>query len=434
MPLPPIFGPRDRHLESAYRAVTHTSAPAGLYGDFSNWLYATTQWRLKVVAITAIAINIPLFLVFDLSGSYGAGDFTTAEARALMAWRMAIIVLSALYLAAAASLPAGSAAARIAARSYIAALAVLGAWLSGHAQPVIHDGAGFALLIALIASVLHTPDRFRWLVYAGSLALFGWLVGRGKSPPVFAGMMVNAVSIVVAAVVIELIAYSQLVSIFVNDKALEIERAKVERLLHNTLPAAIAGRLKGGEDMIAEGYPEATVMFADLVGFTELSGRIPPEQLVSILNTVFGRFDDLAERHGIEKIKTIGDAYMVACGLPADNVNHLAATAGYALAMLDELRRINDEFGLALQLRIGMHSGYVVAGVIGHRKFSYDVWGDNVNIASRMESAGVPGKIQVTESVALRLRDRFRFEERGMIEVKGKGLQKTFFLLGKLAA
>ena len=431
--LPSIFGPRDIHLREQYTSVTQTDPPAGLFADFSAWLYAATQWRLKIVAITSIAINIPLFLIFDLSGSYGAGDFTAAEARALMTWRMAIIAAGAAYVTVSASLRAGGAAARALIKAYIAVLALLGAALSGYAQPVVHDGAAYALLVALIASVLHTPDRFRWFVYAGSLALMAALIGVSKTPAVAAGMMVNAVSIVVASVVIELIVYTQLVTIFVKDKALDIERGKVESLLHNTLPAAIAGRLKSGEDMIAEGYPEATVMFADLVGFTELSSKVRPEELVAILNTVFGRFDDLAESHGIEKIKTIGDAYMVACGLPANNQNHLAATADYALALLAELSAVNAELGLALQARIGMHAGYVVAGVIGHRKFSYDVWGDNVNVASRMESTGVPGRIQVTETVALRLRDRFLFEERGMIEVKGKGSLKTFFLVEKLA-
>ena len=431
-----IFGPRDIHLRHQYRAVTQTDPPASLYADFSDWLFAATQWRLKIVAITAIVVDIPLFLLFDLPGWYGTADYSASQGQALMTWRVAFVCAAALYLAVQAmGVPdseAHRALLRWAARGYIVLLPLLGAIQAGYAHVITTDVAIYALLVTLVASILHTPDRFRWPVYAVALAVLGALVAWGKPGPVAVGMMVNAVSVTLAAFIIELIVYSQLVSIFVSTRALEIERTKVETLLHNTLPAAIAGRLKGGEDMIAEGYPEATIMFADLVGFTELSGRVRPEELVAILNTVFGRFDDLAERHGIEKIKTIGDAYMVACGLPSNNQNHLAATADYALAMLAELKAINAELGLALQTRIGMHAGYVVAGVIGHHKFSYDVWGDNVNIASRMESTGVPGRIQVTESVALRLRDRFRFEERGMVEVKGKGAQKTFFLVEKL--
>jgi class 3 adenylate cyclase len=211
------------------------------------------------------------------------------------------------------------------------------------------------------------------------------------------------------------------------------EQERSERLLLNVLPAPIAARLKQREDVIADGFPDVTVLFADLVDFTRRSERIAPEQVVAILNDLFTIFDQLAEREGLEKIKTVGDAYMVAGGLPERRPDHAQAVAEMALAIRDEVARHTDPSGQPLQVRIGIDTGPVVAGVIGRDKFIYDLWGDTVNTASRMESHGVPGCIQVTARTYQRLRDAYRFERRGPIAVKGKGEMVTWFLLGKNA-
>jgi class 3 adenylate cyclase len=212
-------------------------------------------------------------------------------------------------------------------------------------------------------------------------------------------------------------------------RAREREHARSERLLLNVLPAPVAARLKRSDDVIADRFPEATVLFADIVNFTPLSAELAPEEVVALLDDVFTAFDRLADERGLEKIKTIGDAYMVAGGIPTPRADHCEAVAEMALAMLHECdgRRAG---GSTLRLRIGMDSGPVVAGVIGRRKFIYDLWGDTVNIASRMESQGAPGSIQVTERVHARLCDRYRLEPREPIEVKGKGLMNTWFLVG----
>jgi adenylate cyclase len=213
-----------------------------------------------------------------------------------------------------------------------------------------------------------------------------------------------------------------------RDRAAEIiaaERERSERLLLNVLPAPIAERLKAGESLIADGAPEVGVLFADIAGFTPMSETMAPEDIVRLLNDVFSRFDDLAADHGLEKIKTIGDAYMVASGLWGRGDRHAEDLARMALAMQQEAR----EFG-TLQLRIGIDVGPVVAGVMGRSKFIYDLWGDTVNTASRMESHGIPGAIQVTERAHDRLAATFEFEERGTIEIKGKGHLRTFLLIG----
>jgi class 3 adenylate cyclase len=213
-------------------------------------------------------------------------------------------------------------------------------------------------------------------------------------------------------------------------RALQQEEERSERLLLNVLPAPIATRLKQHQDLIADGFPEVTVLFVDLVDFTRRSQHRSPQEVVQVLDELFSTFDQLTRRHGLEKIKTIGDAYMVAGGLPEPRSDHAQAVADLALTMQVELARRSDTGGQPLQARIGIDTGPVVAGVIGADKFSYDLWGDTVNTASRMESTGVPGCIQVTDRAYRRLRDGYRFERRGPVAVKGKGEMVTWFLVG----
>jgi class 3 adenylate cyclase len=180
-----------------------------------------------------------------------------------------------------------------------------------------------------------------------------------------------------------------------------------------------------------DSFPEVTVLFADLVGFTTLAAQIPPEELIVLLNEIFLTFDQLAEAHGVEKIKTIGDAYMVVGGLPTPRSDHVEAVANMALDIQHEINQFAVGTGLPLNVRIGIHSGPVIAGVIGSKKFIYDLWGDTVNTASRMESQGLEGQIQVTPETYNSLRASYSFTERGVIQVKGKGELLTYFLIGK---
>jgi adenylate cyclase len=212
-------------------------------------------------------------------------------------------------------------------------------------------------------------------------------------------------------------------------QALALERERSERLLLNVLPAPIAERLKRQPEVIADGYPEVTVLFADLVDFTRHSQQATPAQVVTLLDRLFTAFDQLARQQRLEKIKTVGDAYMVAGGLPQPRPDHAEAVAEMALGIREEVARHLDPSGQPLQVRIGIDTGPVVAGVIGRDRFIYDLWGDTVNTASRMESHGVPGCIQVTERVYQRLRGSYRLQRRGPVQVKGKGEMITWFLL-----
>jgi adenylate cyclase len=213
---------------------------------------------------------------------------------------------------------------------------------------------------------------------------------------------------------------------------LQAEKSKSDALLLNILPESIVERMRRGEVGIADRFPEATILFSDLVGFTSLAGRSSPGQIIEILNNLFSSFDALAQRLRLEKIKTIGDAYMVAGGLPEQQPDHALAVAEMALGMMEAVRRIGTQFGETLEARIGVHSGEVVAGIIGQHRFIYDVWGDTVNTASRLESSGLPNRIQISEATYQRVREKFRCELRGPVEMKGKGTMLTYFLEARL--
>lgn len=209
------------------------------------------------------------------------------------------------------------------------------------------------------------------------------------------------------------------------------EQGKSDELLLNILPPSVAQELKENRHYVAQGFEHVSILFADLVGFTALSTFKSPEEIVTLLNDVFSSFDRLSEVYNLEKIKTIGDAYMIAGGLPTPQPGHAECIADMALEMQMEIERINVTQDHPLQLRIGIHCGSVVAGVIGTRKFIYDLWGDAVNVASRMESQGLPGMIQITSDFKEQLGDRYIFKQREKIHVKGKGLMQTYFLLNK---
>jgi len=209
---------------------------------------------------------------------------------------------------------------------------------------------------------------------------------------------------------------------------LSMEQARSEKLLLNILPKSIANRLKDNDMRIADSHEEVTILFADIVGFTKMTASMPPAELVDLLSQLFSRFDKLADQLGLEKIKTIGDGYMVVGGAPVSRDDHATVIAQLALGMQRELAAFNEQTGNSLQMRIGISSGPVVAGVIGTSKFAYDIWGDSVNMASRMEKTGLPGTIQVSETTYQLLKTHHTLEPRGPIEIKGKGEVNTYLL------
>ncbi len=297
------------------------------------------------------------------------------------------------------------------------------------------EARGFTGMLAYIFFIYSVFRlRFPYAVLAGwigAAAYVGYIYGLDLMGPTAAGR--SALLLGGANCGGMLICYQMDVAArreFAALRLLDGERERSERLLLNILPAPIAERLKASADAIAEHSDGVTVLFADIVGFTPLSASKTPQALVELLNRIFSEFDALADAHGLEKIKTIGDAYMAVAGLPNPWPDHAPRAARMALAMNDVIARVAVETGEALALRIGLHSGPVVAGVIGRRKFTYDLWGDTVNTASRMESHGVPGAIHCTAATATLLQGAFQLQPRGAMEIKGKGTMQTFLLLG----
>lgn len=304
---------------------------------------------------------------------------------------------------------------------------------AGLSPPAVLDARGYTMPL-LFTFYIYGAFRLRivaaslagwfgaaiFLAYMGSTGLMS-AAGLGRSAMLLAGANLGGMLICWQ---VESAARRE----FMAMRMLDEERARAERLLLNILPESIAKRLKASEQSIAEHADGVTVLFADIVGFTPLSARKTPHELVALLNRIFTGFDALAAAHGLEKIKTVGDAYMAVAGLPQPAGDHAARAARMALAMHECVARLAGETGEALALRIGLHSGPVVAGVIGSRKFAYDLWGDTVNTASRMESHGLPGETHCTRATAALLQAPFRVDARGPVEIKGKGEMQTFWL------
>jgi adenylate cyclase len=259
-----------------------------------------------------------------------------------------------------------------------------------------------------------------------------WLADKPNTPAVRETFL--TVNVVTAFTILAIMSYVYSEAARKAEAKLELEQQKSERLLLNILPASIAERLKEGQSEIADHFESTTVMFSDIVGFTALSEKISPSELVGRLNRIFSAFDDLAQKYGLEKIKTIGDAYMVAGGFPERRDGHANDVSAMALDMLAAIEAGNRESQYPVSIRIGIHTGPAVAGVIGIKKFFYDVWGDTVNTASRMESSGAPGRIQISAETAAVLDKQFVVEERGSVELKGKGCLTTYWLLARREA
>jgi class 3 adenylate cyclase len=214
---------------------------------------------------------------------------------------------------------------------------------------------------------------------------------------------------------------------------LDEEKKRSDSLLRNILPGEIITRLGEGETVIADRHDDVSVVFSDFQGFTAISSRLDPTVLVESLNAIFSLFDALSQELGVEKIKTIGDAYLAVAGVPGERPDHATAIADMALGMIDALQEANEAFEVPFHFRIGVATGPVVAGIIGTHKFVYDVWGDTVNVASRLESTSEPDRIQISAETTSRLGESFVIEERGEVELKGKGLVPTYFLNGRVS-
>ncbi len=303
---------------------------------------------------------------------------------------------------------------------------------------VLGWAAGFQyyLVTYIIAIALLPPHRRGIIItfevlYALAFLLLATLVKKQTPWIGLDAVVVDALNIVNVVLFLALLILGMIYFIgliLTAEKKAEAEYGRAEDLLHNILPKSVAQQLKGGQTKLAERFEDVTVLFADIVGFTNISKDMDASDVVDLLNAVFTRFDELAEKHRVEKIKTIGDAYMVVAGAPDPCPDHAERVVNFALEAVHELKEINERYDFCVEVRIGINSGPAVAGVIGKKKFIYDIWGDAVNLASRLEAHGIPGQIQVGETTYTILRDRYSFSERGLITIKGKGAVPAYIL------
>jgi adenylate cyclase len=372
---------------------------AALYG-LLGVVWGSVYLALGLTIPALIPYSYGIFVVIVLVFYKATGRFAVARTAILLAWLVLPLVLQ----------------------------LTLGGFTSGSAVVLWS-------LAAPIGSLFVAPrESVVWTVGFVATLSFAWIVepwlspADGVTPDVvrtFFAMNLAGVGVAVLLIVRDFLRRLQ------SARAdLAIEKDRSDTLLLNVLPSPIAERLKTGEETIADRFDEVTVVFTDIVGFTPMSEGSSANEIVDLLDGLVVDFDRLVEAHEVEKIRTAGDGYMVVAGAPEPSSDHVARAAELALDMLEAAHRHTDSSGRRLELRVGIDCGPVIAGVIGLKKFTYDVWGDPVNTASRMESHGVPGRIQVTQAVRDRLGDSFQFEERGMIDIKGKGPMSTFFLLG----
>lgn len=361
-----------------------------------------------VVSVAFMSTMVPVTVVNLLAAiSYSVGMWMASLGLALVARRILMVTLT-LHL-------------------------VLLQWLTGNAVLIVL----YVPLLALLARVLISPQVAGWrgLCYGVSVMLLGHALFPVVEPVLDFSVVPEPLLLLTRAGNLLITLFSALLLLGTLDRevlrseaSLVAERDRSDRLLNAVLPPTIASVLRDSPGKIADRYAEVTVLFADIVGFTPWSAQQPPEHVIDVLEDIFIRFDQLVAETGAEKIKTIGDAYMVICGAPTPRADHAMVMARLALAMQHVMHTLRHETGMPLDLRVGMHSGPVIAGVIGTVRFSFDVWGDTVNTASRMESHGEAGRIQVSQACHDLLADHFRLTARGMIDVKGKGAMTTWWL------
>lgn len=394
---------------------------------FDRWLCSKSFSMLTPVCRLGLAVVTVLLLLVDpllhRTGVWGADP----QHAWMVAWHACASVYFLAFLLASKSRFGASHRHRMRCLvAFFAAGAVLFTWFGFISWMLSGDLSTYAIFVLTMVCVFCFPGALRKvlnLASAASLALLVlWLDDRQTFHTSVAA--INLVALAIVSLMLEIFLMRLNLALYREKHLVEFERARADRVLYNALPMSIADELKSNRVVKARKYPRMTVLFVDIVGFTEFSAALPPDKVVQVLNEIFSEFDSLADEYEVEKIKTIGDAYMV---IGKDNPSSVASLA---LELLGAVRSYNRRNSFELAIRGGMHVGPTVAGVIGLKRLLYDVWGDAVNTASRMESTGDAGRIQVSEEIFTELRGNFRFEPRGEMQIKGKGPMRTYFMLG----
>ena len=404
-----------------------SSASAGMNQQlFASWL-AERTWLQVVRFCRVLVVLLPVAaVVIDWQPVTQGRIFKDALPTWILAWHLVSEVVALGILALDRFAP--TLRARAVTNEAVAAVFVaLSTWVGLTTWVAVGDFSLWALGLSFVATVICTPRHVRRPMYFVSAVVICAVVQfRTSDMAQLIANLINPLCVALICFQLDKYAYERNMDLFREKELVEFERRRADKVLYNVLPASIADELKANEKVNAVKFEGMGVMFADIVGFTSFSKLVPPEAIVLLLNQVFSAFDALVEKRGLEKIKTIGDAYMTVA------FKDTAGLADLSLDMIEVMRQYNKSNGTDFQIRVGMHVGPAVAGVVGVKRFLYDVWGDTVNVASRMESSGEPGKVHVTESVYDELRERFSFVRLEPIEVKGKGSMLTYYLEGPI--
>lgn len=400
--------------------------------EFAARAYRVSADRGLRVCWAVLLFDLPLFALIDWSTwKSGQWDLQPAHERVFW-WRLALVASMAILLGAREFI--GDERRRDTIFAWCCALGfpLFGAWFTVICQTLITDASIYALFLIGASVVFPLPGLRKLIIYPLSLLLV--LVGlqwTSAGPVPELHVTVNATCVAIGALTVEGIAMRTYVADFIKSLEIERERARADDLLRNVLPAAVAERLKTNPSTQVEHHPSVSVLFADFVGFGRLAQELPPGEMIGLLDHLFHEFDEAADRFGVEKIKTLGDTYMAACGVPAAQPDHAERLANLALRMLSIAERFESDRHLPVHFRIGMHTGPAIAGIIGQRKFCYDLWGDTINVAALLQGSGAPDRIHVSKAVHDALGAVFRFQAREAIELKGRAPAITYYLIGR---
>ena len=400
--------------------------------EFAARAYRVSADRGLRVCWAVLLFDLPLFALIDwATWSSGQWQVQPAHERVFW-WRLTLVIASVLLLGSREFI--GDERRRDTIFAWCCALGfpLFGAWFTVICQTLITDASIYALFLIGTSVVFPLPGLRKLLIYPLSLLVL--LVGlQWVSVDPVAGLhvAVNAACVAIGAMTVEAIATRTYVADFVKSLEIEHERARADELLRNVLPAAVAERLKSDPTTQVEHHPAVSVLFADFVGFGRLAQELPPNEMIGLLDHLFHEFDEAADRFGVEKIKTLGDSYMAACGVPVAQPDHAERLANLALRMLSIAERFESDRHLPVHFRIGLHTGPAIAGIIGRRKFCYDLWGDTINVAALLQRAGAPDRIHVSQAMRGALGDGFHFQPREPIELKDRVPTPTYFLLGR---
>lgn len=396
--------------------------------DFEYWLTGKSFSMLAPMCAVGLAvISLMLFIVDP--GLYALGVWGTSPQHAsLVAWHMCAGGYFLAFLLAARTGPPVAKAGIL--RAFFIASAALFSWFAYISWMLSGDLSTYAIFLLTMTCVFSSPGQLRKLLIALSTLAVAALIFAFDQRDTFhtSGAAINLAALALVAALLDSFVLQLNLALYRERCHAEAERARADQVLYNALPASIADQLKRNNVAQAQQFADTAVLFLDIAGFTRFSSCRRPDEVVQVLNDLFSAFDRLADLHGVEKIKTIGDAYMA---VGNGNLHGVVRLAMDCVAAVDAYTRLR-EFDLGL--RCGIHVGPTIAGVIGLRRFLYDVWGDAVNTASRMESTGVAGRIHVSEDVATRMRDDFTFERRDILDIRGKGHMQTYFVTGLKAA